>query len=362
MLSLAIFAGLMTTDALGESAKPTLKVPSIFADHMILQRGKSVPVWGWASPGAKVTVRFAGQSPSASADKHGRWVVKLSALEASNEGRTLAIAAGEETLELKDVLVGEVWLCSGQSNMAYTMGRAGDHMPAGFDASKYPTIRQFLAPNIKKLQQVDPVKVGEWSVCSPETVKEFTAVGFFFARELSRELEVPIGLLNCSKGSTRVEAWTTPGVMYRCKILPLGPQAIRGAIWYQGEHNAGGPDGYAEKLEGLIAGWRKDFDQGDFPFYIVQLPNFCQPNPDPAGGDGWARIREEQAAPPPRRPTPDWRSLSTPASSTTPTRTTRWTSAIGWRGGAGQGLWPKGPRLPRPGLHEDDASKATRPS
>jgi len=277
---------------------------------MVLQREKPVPIWGWAPPGAKVTVTFAGQEHSATTGKDGRWIVKLTSLTANSKGQTLNITEGKNALEIKDVLVGEVWVCSGQSNMAYSMGRAGyvaanrrgkrrdsgkpKGIPEGFDASKYPTIRHFMASRVKTPKLVDPVNVGKWSVCSDETVGGFTAVGFFFAMNLAEELDVPVGLLNCSKGSTRVETWGTGGALYLSKIRPLLPAAIRGAIWYQGEHNAGSPDGYGEKLASLITGWRKDFNQGDFPFYIVQLPNFCDPNPDPAGGDGWARIREEQ--------------------------------------------------------------------
>jgi sialate O-acetylesterase len=292
------------------SGESGLEVSTFFSDHMVLQRGKTAPVWGWAPPGAKVTVKFAGQTQNAETAKDGRWTVKLASLTASAEGQTITITEGDSTLKIKDVLVGEVWLCSGQSNMAYTMSRAGyvdksscrkgrdkgkpKGIPEGFDPSKYPMIRQFRASAVKNPRLVDPVKLGKWSVCSEGTVGNFTAVGFFFAMKLTDELKVPIGLLNCSKGSTRVEGWGANGNMYRSQIKPLLPQAIRGAIWYQGEHNAGGPDGYGDKLKGLIDGWRKDFNQGDLPFYIVQLPNFCLTNPDPAGGDGWARIREEQ--------------------------------------------------------------------
>lgn len=308
---LLILVGItFTIPAYAEPAVSELKVSTFFSDHMVLQRSKPVPVWGWAPAGAKVTVRFAGQEHIAVAGKDGRWNVKLTSLSANAEGQTLKITEGNSSLEIKDVLVGEVWLCSGQSNMAYAMSRAGyvkagarkkgrdtgppKGIPEGFDPSKYPTIRQFMASSVKNPRLVDPVNLGKWSVCSEETVQGFTAVGFFFALKLNEELDVPIGLLNCSKGSTRVEAWCTQGAMYLSKIRPLLPQAIRGAIWYQGEHNAGGPDGYGDKLNGLIEGWRKEFNQGDVPFYIVQLPNFCEPNPDPAGGDGWARIREEQ--------------------------------------------------------------------
>ena len=281
------------TRANATPAVPGLKVSTCFGDHMVLQRGKAVPIWGWASAGSKVSVKFAGQEHSATTNKEGRWIVELSPITTNAQGQTLTITQGSNTLEFKDILVGEVWICSGQSNMAYTMGRAGKNMPEGFDPSKYSMIRQFKARKQKK-KDFDPIDVGKWSVCSADTVKGFTAAGFFFARKLTEELNVPVGLLNCSKGSTRVEWWQVKSVKMFRMIRQILPQAIRGAIWYQGEHNAGGPKGYGEKLKELIDGWRKEFNQGDFPFYIVQLPNFRPANPNAAGGDGWAIIREEQ--------------------------------------------------------------------
>jgi len=165
-------------------ALPGLKVPTYFSDHMILQREKPVPVWGWASAGAKVTVKFAGQEQIATTGNDGRWTVKLTSLTANAKGQALTITEGQNTLEIKDVLVGEVWVCSGQSNMAYAMFRAGYQpksdpnskkkrrnrgpakgVPEGFDPSKYPLIRQFAASKAKNPRGVDPVKVGTWSGC-----------------------------------------------------------------------------------------------------------------------------------------------------------------------------------------------------
>jgi len=192
--------------ALGVSCDAELKLPSIFSDGMVLQREQRTPVWGWAGPGADVTVSFAGQRRMAKADKAGRFMVRLEKMDASKELRPLVVSCGTESAEVKDVLVGEVWLCAGQSNMRMYVDEAKD-----FDqekaAANHPQIRMFVdisSPNIEP--QSD--SRGSWKVCSPETVGKFYATAYFFGRDIYRELDVPVGLIACAWGGTCIETWT----------------------------------------------------------------------------------------------------------------------------------------------------------
>jgi sialate O-acetylesterase len=293
-----------------------LKMPAIFGDHAVLQRDKPVPVWGCADPDAKVTVAFAGQEKSATADKDGKWRVTLDPLAASKDPAKMTIKSGDAELAINDVVVGEVWLCSGQSNMEWTVG--GCNAKEDVDAADFPLIRAIKVQHAPSTESLDDFK-GQWVACTPQTVPGFTAVGFFFARELYKELGVPVGLIDSSWGGTRVEPWTPPcgfaavpelkeiadkkpegkshqepTMLYHGMIHPLVPFAIRGALWYQGESNGGEGVSYFHKKQALIGGWRQLWKQGDFPFYFVQLANWQQPNKDPKGGDGWARVREAQ--------------------------------------------------------------------
>lgn len=299
-----------------------VKVPSLFGDNMVLQRDMAAPVWGQAEEGEEVTVTFGDQKKTAKADAEGRWMVKLDALKASSEPQTLTIA-GENKLELKNVVVGEVWICSGQSNMEWTVDRSAQPKEE-IAAADYPLIRHIKVPHIPA-DEAQSDFPGQWQVCSPETVGKFTAVGYYFGRRLHKELDVPIGLINSSWGGTRIEPWTplvgfkqikkqdfaqpiiervskgelgdshqSPTRLYRGMIAPLVPYAIRGAIWYQGESNGGEGMTYYHKKHALVGGWRQVWGQGDFPFYWVQLANFRADNKEPAGGDGYARVRDAQ--------------------------------------------------------------------
>ncbi len=298
------------------TASAAVKMPALFGDGMVLQQQKPVAVWGWADAGQEVAVKFAGQEKKATADDKGKWTVTLDPLKMNTKPAAITIAAGDETVEIKDVLVGEVWICSGQSNMEWTVGRC--NAPDDIAAAKYPLIRTIKVPKTPSAELLEDFK-GSWTACSPETVPNFTAVGFFFARKIHGELGVPVGLINSSWGGTRVEPWTppcgfaaveelkemaektyeanrhqNPTVLYKGMIAPLIPCAIRGALWYQGESNGNEGVSYYHKKQALIGGWRQLFGQGDFPFYFVQLANFRQPNTDPKGGDGWAKLREAQ--------------------------------------------------------------------
>jgi sialate O-acetylesterase len=338
-----------------------VKLPKIFGDQMVIQRDLAVPVWGTAAPDEKVTVRFAEQEKTATADKLGRWTLKLDPMVASDQGRTLEVA-GANTVQFKEVLVGDVWVCSGQSNMEFGVGGSLNN-DKEIPAAQFPLIRLFGVAGHITAPTVQQDLPGQWRVCAPQTVGSFTAVGYFFGRRLHQEVKVPIGLIGSSWGGTRIEPWT-PAVGFRgvpqlqdiakqadrsdlslpetkalwhkyleqveawvpqaraaveaglavpptpaspgptaageptaicnAMIHPLAPFGIRGAIWYQGEANGGEGESYYHKMQALIGGWRKLWGQGDFAFYFVQLANWQKPNENPAGGDGWARVREAQ--------------------------------------------------------------------
>ena len=345
-----------------------VRLPKVFSDGMVLQRDMAVPVWGWAAAGEKVKVSFGGQEKSATADAGGKWMVRLDVMPASALPREM-IVAGQNTVTLKDVLVGEVWLCGGQSNMEMTV-RGCFNFEAERTAATNSSIREIKVGHSVTATALDDLDAssGKWTACSPETVGRFTAVGYFFAREIAKELDVPVGLIDDNWGGTRIEPWTpaqgfkleasepeirdigrtvdswnptteigqaaylqylaklkewmpkaeaavtanqlpppapkspgpdlintTPTLLYNAMIAPVIPYAIRGALWYQGESNGDEGATYLHKMKALIGGWRQLWGEGDFPFYDVQLAPYLRSDPDkPAGGDGWARLREAQ--------------------------------------------------------------------
>ncbi len=184
-----------------------VKLASVFSDHMVLQQNQAVPVWGWANPGEQITVKFSGQAKTAAADEGGKWMVKLAPMKANAKPGTLSVSSQNQdrALNVTDVLVGEVWLGSGQSNMAMTVAQARD-FEAEKAAANLPLIRMFkeTSPGAQK-PQADAK--GAWAVCSPETVGSFSATLYFFGRELHKELGVPVGLINSSVGGTPIESW-----------------------------------------------------------------------------------------------------------------------------------------------------------
>jgi sialate O-acetylesterase len=322
-------------------ARAAVTLPAIFSDHLVLQRDARVPVWGTADAGTTVTVEFAGQKKSATAAADGRWRVDLDPLPASAISRDLLITAQHnskiENQKITDVLVGEVWLGSGQSNMAMTVNRAQDYETEKA-AATFPLIRHFKeeSPNSATPQTVGK---GRWVLTTPDAVGGLSAALYFFGRELHQTLRVPVGLINSSVGGTPIEAWiaddaqkndpalqaaitalpkvtTTPaapsapaaekpkastkknakaataprsstGGLFNGKIVPLIPYAIRGALWYQGEANSTPSKAplYEHQLPLLIRDWRTRWGS-DFPFAWVQLPNFV------GAGRDWPLVRE----------------------------------------------------------------------
>lgn len=337
-----------------------LRLPSVFGSHMVLQRDMPVPVWGWADAGETIEVRFRDQTQGTKADSNGRWSATLEPLSVG-EAATLTVSGEGAKIEFADVLVGEVWVCSGQSNMQWSVtvsldadleAAAGDH----------PQVRLFQVPMVTATEPHEDVDA-QWRVCTPETLPSFTAVGYYFGRNLQQVLQVPVGLVQTAWGGTRAEAWTSPEMMasveelkpilttwhetaakydpeaaqrnhegalakwqdaaakakaegkavprkpqppqnprrsphhpstlFNAMVAPLTPFAIRGAIWYQGESNANRAYQYRTLMPAMIQSWRDDWQQGEFPFYMVQLANFREIGDQPGESD-WAELREAQ--------------------------------------------------------------------
>lgn len=192
---------------LASAAQAALELPALFSDHAVIQRNQQAPVWGWADPGQKVTVTLAGQTATATADAQGRWRVNLENLQGTGP-QTLTVTAGGETKTAKDILLGEVWLGSGQSNMAMTVNRAQDYEKEQA-AAQFPELRMFVEKSAAATAQQDRCK-GQWLVCTPATVGGFSATAYFFGRELHQKLKAPVGLINSSVGGTPIESWISP--------------------------------------------------------------------------------------------------------------------------------------------------------
>lgn len=283
------------------SLPAAIRLPSVIGNNMVLQRGEPVPVWGWETPGTKVKVTLGNHGGTATAGADGRWQVYLPTLKAG--GPHDLVIAGTDSVTVKNVLVGEVWFCSGQSNMEWRV-RQSNNPGEELAAAKHPLIRHIKFPHRPADNPQADIPSGGWKVCSPETVGDFTAVGYFFGRHLHSELGVPIGLLGCNWGGTRIEPWTppagfraipklsdiatklnefpsrrgngginhqTPLALYNGMVAPVLPYGIRGALWYQGESNNGEGMLYYEKMRALIGGWRSVWQKPNLPFYFVQL-------------------------------------------------------------------------------------------
>ncbi len=289
------------------SARAELNLPAIFGDNMVLQQEMRVPVWGWAKPGAEVTVKFSGQTKTTHADANGKWLLKLGKLKASFTPQTLIVESGE-TKTFTNILVGEVWLGSGQSNMEKPIGNQPGQKPtfnaeAELAAANYPNIRIFQVDKmLAAAPRADLQKFHGWQQCSSNALDSihFSAALYFFGHEIHTNLNVPVGLIHSSWGGTRIEPWTppvgfqsvpslaktttpdfgtnkipntAPTVLYNAMIAPITGFALRGALWYQGESNRGDTN-YDLKMSALVNGWRKVWNEGAFPFYFVQIAPF----------------------------------------------------------------------------------------
>jgi sialate O-acetylesterase len=301
-----------------------LSLASIFSDHMVLQRDVKLPIWGQATPGAKVEVKLAGQTKEATADKDGKWTVSFAPMKAGGGPLELSATSAGETVHMTDILVGDVWVASGQSNMEWSI-KASKDAESELAAADWPEIRFVDVPNVTSAKPLDSFKSAGWQPAKPENIGDFSAVAYFFARDLHKELNIPIGLIGCNWGGTQMEAWTSrealessdtfkpavaaadqeptteevkkhrqerpqdqPASLFNGMLSSVIPYGIRGAIWYQGESNAGRHGEYAELSKLMIADWRNRWGQGEFPFLLVQLAAF-----EP-GGDSWPPLREAQ--------------------------------------------------------------------
>ena len=352
-----------------KGANVQFRVSTMFTNNMVLQHGMRDAVWGWAKPGDVVHVQFAGRRLRGKAALGtGKWMVHVGPLAENSKPRTMVISDGGVQLKLKNVLVGEVWLVSGQSNMQYPM--AGwfhrTNLAGALAGAHHPTIRFYHVPMLPSMfagraHETAPAK---WRVCTPETTAGVSAVGYLFCDDLHRRLHEPIGMIEADWGGTSIEAWIpargyershqlgrekrwlkkamgreaglhggvapanatglvnsphgysyhfkskwlpdahqNPTTLFNGMIAPLIPYAIRGAVWYQGENNVLAFDRhYFAKLQALVTGWRTLWDQGNFPFYIVQIAPFnyaaawCGPNRSDAPFEPLVWQAEERAA------------------------------------------------------------------
>jgi sialate O-acetylesterase len=259
-------------------------VPRIIADHMILQRDAVVTIWGWADEGEKVAVAVAGQKKEATADKDGSWLVKLDPMKASSEGRTLTIV-GKNTVTIKDVLIGEVWLAAGQSNMVSGIRQVPGDERSVYTAQKTNDLVRLFLNGGKDPELHAGDSPGSWMRHSQDTLGT-SAVGFFFALKLQRELNVPVGYIVVARCGSIIEPFIPAeeyesaqlqgkknSGIFNSSIEPLTSYAIKGAIWYQGESNRGSSN-YFECVKALSAGWSRAFDIPNIPLHQVQVAPF----------------------------------------------------------------------------------------
>lgn len=299
--------------------KASIKMPRIFSNNMVLQRDVPLRIWGKASPGEKITVSIHRQSKTADADHKGNWNVILAPLEAG--GPHELHVEGNTRTRYSNVMTGDVWIASGQSNMYWPV-RLSDNHEKEINNANYPEIRLFSVPQRMSLTPEHDLEYGEWLECSPETVADFSAVAYFFGRYLNHEMDIPVGLIHASWSGTVAETWISrasmashpdfaavsennhltspddpnayPSLLFNGMIRALTPFVIKGAIWYQGEANTSRHKQYQMLFPMLINDWREQWQNPGMPFYFVQLANYMQPDPSPADSD-WARLREAQA-------------------------------------------------------------------
>ena len=330
LLMIFLFCFFLKTNA-------NVRLPKLISDGMIVQRNIEIPVWGWASVGEKISINFRGDTFVTTCDKNGKWRINLPASKVG--GPFDMIIRGNNKIIIKDILIGDVWICSGQSNMAFKMAVVKDKYALEIANSANPNIRQFEVMRNTSFKVLDSLKSSGWKSADEKTVLGFSAVAYFFAVELYERYKIPIGLINSSVGGTPAEAWISletikefpeyleeynsisdvaaksirtkplpliaksenvklsevPANFYNAMIAPLIPYAIKGVIWYQGERNAlkGKSYDYRKLFPALIEDWRNHWGQGRFPFLYVQLANFKEPLPEP-GESEWAELREAQ--------------------------------------------------------------------
>lgn len=291
-----------------------IRLPAVFTDHMVLQRNSEVTLWGWGLPSENMTIMpewLNGDTIKAQADNMGKWSARVRTGEAGGPYRIRF--NGSTEVILSDVMLGEVWLCSGQSNMEWSVNHGilnGDEEAQNAD---FPNLRIFQLPRTGSSSPQEDCR-SQWTHCTPETMRKTSAIGYFFGRNISEELNVPVGIIVAAWGGTPAEVWTpresvisdpvlanysyevTPwwpveaGSLYNSMIRPVIPYEIAGCIWYQGEANHTRADSYARLMQRLITSWRTEFNK-EFPFYLVQIAPFTYNSKD----NGPALLRQQQA-------------------------------------------------------------------
>jgi sialate O-acetylesterase len=331
--------------ALAASTRADVRLPALFTDNMVLQQRMDTPVWGWADDGEKVTVSFRGHKVRTVA-KDGKWMVTLNGLKPG--GPDELMVTGKNSITVRNVLVGDVWICSGQSNMEFPIENSFESKP-DIESCANPMIHLFHVPHLKANAPTNDVKAA-WQECNSTTVLGFTAVGYYFGLDLQKARNVPVGLIETSWGGSPAEVWMRDGMLsdnarykkeildhyvvamskyeeehaayekesaeakavgkpfdkkapqrpawkpaelYNGMIAPLIPYGIKGATWYQGESNAGRAEQYRTLFADMIRNWRQDWNQGDFTFLAVQLAPFMAVKDEPAES-AWAELREAQ--------------------------------------------------------------------
>ena len=299
-----------------------VRLHGLFTDNLVLQRDIKAPVWGWAEPGEVVTVLFHGQTVRTTAED-GRWEVFLYPAKAG--GPYEMKVSGNNEIVLRNILVGDVWVCGGQSNMDFAMQAYADRSKNRPEAvveqygrmiadTSQRNLRLILIDKVPRAQPQENIRIvkefdNSWQELSPARTGLFSAVGFMFGRKLNEDLNVPIGLIDANQGGTRAELWMPkdlfdgtapsqngPSSLYNGIIAPLQPFAIKGVIWYQGESNAGTVAdclAYGTTFPNLIKAWRRDWGQGDFPFLFVQLASFRKKAEEPVD-ELWPLLRDSQ--------------------------------------------------------------------
>ncbi len=331
-----------------------IELPSFFSDGMVLQQQSQAKIWGWLDEGGEISVHFAGQTEQSQTDEQGRWEVSFEGLQATNEGSDLLITDGTSEKVIQNVVVGEVWIASGQSNMELAVAKS-NNAEEEITASDDPLLRVYVSKNISHAEpQID--LAGEWEIASPESTGGMTAVGYYYAKKLRQELSIPVGILECSWGGkpiegftseealnkvpelspildrkkTALETWTEEKAatnfveatakwerrgkkgrkpvlepdplfnpqlhtnIFNGMIAPIAGYSARGVIWYQGENNAnnGTEHLYEELLGCMITDWRERW-QSDLSFYYVQLANFRKVITEPGAESPWVVVQDE---------------------------------------------------------------------
>ena len=298
------------------TAQPILRLPSIIGDHMVLQENSNVKIWGWAEPNKEVLIIPSWSQDTVRTKSTGdtKWLASIQTPAADNRTYTLTVQTQQRKIEVKDILVGQVWLCGGQSNMNYSAAQGITDMQEELQKPMNPTIRLFTVTRNSSPWYQEECE-GKWQVCNAKSALWFSAVGYFFGKTLSEALSQPVGLINASWGGSPVETWTpassmskepalkgmwtknrkskspynyTIGSMYNAMIHPITNFALAGIVWYQGEANVGHTS-YADAFSLLIDSWRTRFGR-DLPFYFVQIAPYKYKHPNSG-----AEIREQQA-------------------------------------------------------------------